>query len=256
MSEAELLASLPSLAFAFMLVLSRVGTAVMLLPGLGEVEAPAMVRAGFALALTLLVLPTVLPQIPQQSGDLAGAGMVGAELLTGAVFGWLARLPALALSMAGAIVSYLLGLSSVLQPDPAMGGQSTALARLFSLAAPVLVLGTGLYALPLSALVGSYAVIGPGGALPAGDTAELMIRMAGEALALALRLSAPFLLAGLVWQVAMGLLARLVPQLQVYAAAAPGQILGGLALLGLLMAHLLGAWSDSLSSSWAALPGS
>src|SRR4051812_9922666 len=98
MSEADLLAALPGLAFAFVLVLARVGTAVMLLPGLGEVEAPAMVRAGLALAMTLLVLPAVEPTVPSLPQDLAGAGMIGAELLSGAVLGWLARLPALALS--------------------------------------------------------------------------------------------------------------------------------------------------------------
>jgi flagellar biosynthesis protein FliR len=256
MTEADLLASLPGMAFAFVLVLCRVGTAVMLLPGLGEVEMPAMVRAGFALALTVLVLPGVAGLVPAAPEDWSGAGMVGAELLTGAVLGWLARLPALALSMAGAIISYLLGLSSVLQPDPALGGQSTALARLFGLVAPVLILSTGLYALPLSALIGSYATVGPGGALPAGGVVEMLLTVAAQSLGLALQLSAPFLLAGFVWQVAMGLLARLVPQLQVYSAAAPGQILGGMVLLSLLVTRLLSAWADGLSTSWAALPGS
>ena len=256
MTEADLLAALPGLAFAFLLVLCRVGTAVMLIPGLGEAELPPTVRAGFAVALTLFVLPGVASLVPAAGEDWSGAGMVGAELLTGAVLGWLARLPALALSMAGAIISYFLGLSSVLQPDPALGGQSTALARLFGLVAPVLILATGLYALPLSALVGSYAVVGPGGVLPSGSVAEILVKVASESLGLALQLSAPFLLAGFVWQVAMGLLARLVPQLQVYSAAAPGQILGGLVLLSLLAARLLGAWADGVSASWAALPGS
>lgn len=256
MTETELLTSLPALAFAFVLVLCRVGTAVMLLPGLGEVEAPAMVRAGFSLALALLVVPGVAPLVPQAPQDMSGLGMVAAELLTGAVLGWLARLPTMALTMAGGIISYLLGLSSVVQPDPALGGQSSALARLFGLAAPVLILATGLYHLPLAALVGSYSVIGPGGVLPVGDGAELLVREAGHALELALQLSAPFVLAGMVWQVAMALLARLVPQLQIYTAAAPGQILGGLVLLSLLAARLLAAWSDSVSASWANLPGS
>lgn len=255
MTEAALLASLPSMAFALVLVLCRVGTAVMLIPGLGEAELPAMVRAGFALGLTLLVLPGVVGLVPEAPGDWSGAGMIGAELLTGAVLGWLARLPALALPMAGAIVAYLLGLSSVLQPDPALGGQSTALARLFGLVAPVLILATGLYSLPLSALVGSYGLVGPGGTLPSGDAVEMLIKVASESLGLALQLSAPFLLAGFVWQVALGLLARLVPQLQVYSAAAPGQILGGMVLLSLLAARLLGAWADGVSTSWAALPG-
>jgi flagellar biosynthetic protein FliR len=255
MTEASLLASLPGYGFALVLVLCRAGTALMLLPGLGEAELPAMVRAGLALALSLLLLPAVAPLVPAVPEGALGVGMITAELLTGALLGWLARLPALALSMAGALISYLLGLSSVLQPDPALGGQSAALARLFGLAVPVLILSTGLYALPLSALSGSYAVIPPGGALPPGGMVELLVKVLGDSLGLALRLSAPFLLAGLLWQVAMGLLARLVPQLQVYTAAAPGQILGGLVLLSLLAARLLGAWSDEVSAGWSVLPG-
>ena len=72
---------------------------------------------------------------------------------------------------------------------------------------------------------------------------------------LALRLSAPFLLAGLVFQVALGLLARLVPQLQVYTAATPGQILGGIVLLGILASHILGAWTEAVGTAWSGLPG-
>ncbi len=256
MTEADLLAALPSLVFALGLVLCRVGMVVMLLPGLGEVEAPMMLRAGLALGVSLLLLPAVSPLIPNVPEGVAGPQMVAAELLTGAALGWLARLPALALGMAGALIATLLGLSSVVQPDPALGGQSTALARLFGLAAPVLILVSGLYTLPLSALSGSYALVGPGGVLPPGDTAELFVTITSNSFALALQLSAPFLVAGVVWQVAVGLLARIAPQLQAFAVAAPGQILGGLVLLGLLASRILGTWQGGVAASWAALPGS
>lgn len=256
MTDAELLAALPSLAFAAMLVVCRVGMVVMLMPGLGEVEAPATVRAGLALGISVLLFARVTPLIPAVPDGMAGPQMLIAELLTGAALGWLTRLPAMALGMAGAIIATLLGLTSVLQPDPALGGQSTALARLFGLAAPVLILASGLYTLPLAALAGSYDVVGPGGVLPAGDMAEMFIKVAGSALGLALQLSAPFLLAGFVWQVAVGLLARVAPQLQAFAVAAPGQILGGLVLLGLLASRILTTWEGGVSASWATLPGS
>ncbi len=256
MTEADLLASLPGLAFALALVLCRVGMVVMLLPGLGEVEAPLMLRAGLALGVSLLLLPAVSPLVPTVPEGLSGPQMVAAELLTGAALGWLARLPALALGMAGAMIATLLGLSSVVQPDPALGGQSTALARLFGLAAPVLILASGLYTLPLSALSGSYALVGPGGVLPPGDTAEMFVTITGNSFALAVQLSAPFIVAGVVWQVAVGLLARIAPQLQAFAVAAPGQILGGLVLLGLLASRILGTWQGGVAASWAALPGS
>ena len=255
--DAALLAGLPGQAFAFVLVLARAGTVVMLLPGLGEVEAPATVRAGFAVALAALLLPAVLTLVPAGPVGVFGAlSALAAELFCGAVLGTLARLTALSLGMAGAMFSYFTGLSSVLQPDPSLGGQSAALGRLFGLLAPVLILSTGLYQLPLSALAGSYATVPPGAWLPVGDATESVTGAVAAAFALALRLSAPLLVASLAWQVAMGLLARLVPQLQVYAAAAPGQILGGLVLLGLLASRLLEPWSEAVRASWLLLPGS
>lgn len=256
MTDAELIQSLPSLAFAFSLVLCRTSAAVMLLPGLGEVDPPPTVRAGLALALSLLLLPSVAPLVPAAPSGLGGAGMVASELLTGAALGTLARLPSLALSMAGAIASTMMGLSSVVQPDPALGGQSSALARMFGLMAPLLILSTGLYALPLSALAGSYQVVLPGAMMPAGPLAESVQQATSAALELSLRLAAPFILAGLLVQVGLGLLARLVPQLQVFTVLVPGQILGGLVLLGLLAGPMLATWSEAVSTAWSALPGS
>lgn len=256
MDDAALLAALPGWAFAFALVLSRAGMAVMLLPGLGEAEPPPTVRAGLTLAITVLLVPAIAPSAPAvPEAGLGGAAMVATELLVGALLGWMARLPALALGMAGAVVSYMLGLSSVVQQDPALGGQSAAMSRLFGVVAPVVILSTGLYALPLTALAGSYQLVPPGSALPAGPLAESVTGALAACFGLALRLSAPFLLAGLVFQVAMGLLARLVPQLQVYTAAAPGQILGGIVLLGVLASHILGAWTEAVRTAWSSLPG-
>ena len=254
-ADQAFLASLPGLAFAFVLVLSRTGAVVMLLPGLGELDLPATVRAGLSLALSLLLLPVVAPLVPAAPDGLTSAGMVMAELLVGGALGWLARLPAMALSMCGAISSTSIGLSSVIQYDPALGAQASALARLLGLLAPLLVLMTGLYAMPLSALAGSYRTLAPGTVMPAGPLAEAVQQMVSASFGIALRLSTPFLLAGLLVQAGLGLLARLVPQLQVFAVAVPGQILGGFVLLGLLASPLLSAWLEAITSAWALLPG-
>lgn len=254
MNDTALLEGLPGLAFAFVLVLSRTGAVVMLMPGLGEAEPPPVVRAGFALAFSLLLLPGIAPLVPPPPPGWGGAGMVVAELLAGGVLGWLARLPAMALSMTGAIVSYMTGMTSVVQPDPALGGQSAALSRALSMAVPVLVLSSGLYALPLSALAGSYQLVPPGAVMDAA-AADVVQQAVSASFGLSIRLAAPFLLAGVLFQAGLGLMARLAPQLQAYAAAMPGQILGGLALLGLLAAPLLSAWSEAMRDAWSVLPG-
>lgn len=251
-----MLGSLPGVAFAWALVLCRVSATVMLLPGVGEADPPPMVRAGLAVALSFLLLPSVAPLVREGAAGDGFVGMVAAELVAGALLGWLARLPALALSMAGAVASTMMGLSSVVQPDPALGGQSSALAKAMGLLAPMLILSTGLYALPLSALAGSYQVLPPGTLMPAGPMAESVQEAVSASLLLSVRLGAPFLLSGLLLQAGLGLLARLVPQLQVFTAAIPGQILGGVALLGVLAAPLLNSWTAAVSAAWSSLPGS
>ncbi|OJW24132.1 MAG: hypothetical protein BGO51_07045 [Rhodospirillales bacterium 69-11] len=239
-------------AWAFVLVLARVGPAMLLLPGVAEPFAPAMLRAGLALALAVLVCPMLQPGVPPlPDAGLAVAFAVAAEAATGLWFGWLARLWTQALVMAGQVIAYLLGLSSVLQPDAALGPQSTAFARMFELAAPVIVLGTGLYGLPIRALLALYDLVPPGRLLPLAAGAERSTQAVGASFALALQLASPFVVAAIVWHVAIGLAARLVPRMQVYFVAMPGQILGGLLLLSVAMGALLGAWRGALVTGWA-----
>jgi flagellar biosynthetic protein FliR len=254
--DAALLAALPGYAYAFVMVLARVGAAVMLLPGFGEAEVPMPVRAGLAVALALVMLPVVSPLLPPEPGEPLRALLgVAAEVVAGLWLGWLARLLVLALPMAAQLAAGMIGLANVLQPDPALGPQTSALARLFALAAPVAIMAAGLHALPLAALEGSYHVMPPGLALPGDDAAQAVVQAVGASFGLALRLAAPFVLASIVWNVALGLLAKLVPQLQVYFAAMPAQILGGILLVGLLSSAVLSAWLGELRAGFAALPG-
>src|SRR6478672_977238 len=91
------LGALSAWAFAFVLVLARIGGAIALLPGLGEPEFPAMLRAGLAFGVTLLLLPGLASSIPAEpEGGLQAGAMIAAEGITGLWIGWLARLFVLA----------------------------------------------------------------------------------------------------------------------------------------------------------------
>ena len=256
MAPDPLLAALPAWAFAFAVVLARVSAAVMVLPGLGESDTPIVIRAGIAVGVTVLVLPGVEGLIPPADGQpLRVLALVGGELLCGLLLGWLARLMALALPIAGQIAATQIGLSSVLQQDPMLGSQTSGTSRLLSLAGPVLILSSGLYALPLAALSGSYRLFRPGVWLPMGDAADSVAQATGACFALALQLASPLVIAGLVWQVLLGLLARLVPSLQVYSMALPGQVLGGLLVFGLVLKQILDVWIAGAAAQFATLPG-
>ena len=187
-----LLANLPAWTVIVTLVLARTGCAIMLLPGVGEADAPAITRAGIAVTMTVLLAPIVAPLVPPGIVDLSHfARALAAEMLTGIWLGWLARVVVLALPMAGQIIAHMIGISNVLQNEAGVPA-NTALSRLFTLAIPVLLLSSGLYALPLSALVNSYQTIPPGQFLPVRLGTELAITTATRAFALSLQLAAPF----------------------------------------------------------------
>ncbi|MGC5747061.1 flagellar biosynthetic protein FliR [Gluconobacter sp. NFX36] len=256
-------------ALAFLLVLSRTGATVMVMPGLGEQSLPMMVRAGIALTLTFLVLPLVAPLLNMGRLDALGplglGGMIAVELFAGVLIGWLARLITMALPIAGQMIAMFIGISSVLQPDPDLGSNSSAPARFMNLLAPLMLLITGAYIFPVRAMIGSYDLIPPGGALMdqttidhwpiLGDAAHSVIQMTGKAFALGLELSAPFLILSLIWEMMLGIMTRLLPALQIYNAANPLQMLGGIALLGLTLQAMLTVWQGQAFDVLRALPG-
>ncbi|MDW8314222.1 MAG: flagellar biosynthetic protein FliR [Rhodovarius sp.] len=255
-ADAAMLAGLPALAFQAVLLFCRLGAAVMLLPGLGEQELPAPIRLALGLLLVALLLPLLGPRLPPPPPTAAEAlRLIAIELLIGLWIGWLARVMALALAMAGQVSAAMIGLTSPLQGDLLLGAQATPLGRALGAAGALLILSSGLYAIPLGALVHSYAVLPAGAALPAGDAAGHAAQLLAESFGLALRLAGPFVLAAILFQLALGLISRLVPQVQVFILAAPAQILGGILLLMLLLPALFGSWQAAVLPSFLALPG-
>jgi flagellar biosynthetic protein FliR len=255
-TEAELLAALPDLAFAAVLAFCRIGAAVMMLPGLGEAELPAPVRLGLGLALAAALLPGLRSSLPAVPDAVAEAArLVAIEVAIGIWIGGLARVLSLALAMTGQAIALLMGLGGLLLPDTQLGAQATAPARMFGLLAAVLVLSGGLHALPLHAFWGSYALLPPGAPFPSGAAAEALAHAGAQSLGLALRLAAPFLLGAVLVNLALGLLARLAPQVQTFFVAVPGQILGGLALIGLLAPLMLSLFAAALRDGFLRLPG-
>jgi len=251
----QFLQTLPDHLFGLTLLLCRVSAAVMLVPGWGETGSPRMVRAGVAIAFTLLLYPPLAAQMPGPSGTAENIGMIASELAAGGLLGWLARLVALALPFAGQLISIQMGLSNVLQPDPELGAQAAIVGLMFSRALPVLVLASGLYRLPLEALAGSYAVMPAGSFFSVADALELVVRAIGNFFALGVRLAAPFMFAALLWHGSLGMISRLVPRVQTFIVSAPGQILGGLGLLAVLVGAMLRVWGDAVVTGWSALPG-
>jgi flagellar biosynthetic protein FliR len=240
---------LPTLAAAFLLVFARIGTMVMLLPGLGELSVPVRVRLTVALVLTAILLP--LHRNAYQI-DLKALGPViavlGQELLIGAVLGLTARLAISALQVAGSIVAQQLGLGFVTAVDPTQGQQGVIVGNFLTILGITLIFATDLHHLVIAALNDSYTLFQPGEIPLLGDIAALLTRTVAAAFRIGVQLSAPFLVFGLLFNLGLGVLSRLMPQMQVFFVGVPLSILIGFLILLLVVGAMMGTFLDYVES--------
>jgi flagellar biosynthetic protein FliR len=215
----------PGNAFILLLVFARIGAALMLLPGFGEIYVLPRTRLLLALAITLVVTPLVatgLPKLPTTPIELFL--LLGGEIVVGIFLGTLVRILVSALHVAGTIVGFSSSLSSANIFDPQNATQGSLIGTFLGVTGIVMVFVADLHRLMLSAVVDSYTLFVPGRALPWGDFSNLMTQTVAHAFGLGFQLSAPFLVVGLVFYLGLGLINRLMPQIQVFFIAMPLQI--------------------------------
>jgi flagellar biosynthetic protein FliR len=238
---------LPVQVTAFLLLFARVGAVLMLLPLFSEDSVPGRVRLLIAFGLSLglwgLLSTHVLPAV-RGPDSLIVTLLI--ELGVGLGLGMIVRLMFHAMGMAASIASTQVGLSSALIFDPSLGGQAPVLAKLVVLAATLVCLGLGLHHVWVGAIVRSYDLFPVGAVLSAGDFAALAVRTIGKSTALAVSLAAPLLVYGIVFNVALGLSARLAPTIQVFFIAQPANILLGLALFGFVVGTMISTFAMAM----------
>ena len=129
------------------------------------------------------------------------------------------------------IVAHTMSLSSAFTFNPAAAGQSTVVGTLFTIMGVVLMFATDLHHLLILAVANSYTFFTPTAGMLAGDMASTIAETLSHAFFVGLQFSAPFLIISLGIYFAMALIARLVPQIQIFFLAIPVQIMIGLTAL-------------------------
>lgn len=240
---------LPMLAASFMLMFARLGTMIMLLPGLGERGVPVRVRLSGALLITLALLPVWRASYPQVSGSfLPLIATLAGEIAIGFVLGMIARLAMSSLQTAGVVVANQLGLGFVTAVDPTQGGQNATVGNFLSLIGVALVFATDMHHLAIQALSDSYTLFKPGEWPTGGDVSQLVVRTVGGSFAVGIKMAAPFLVFGLLFNLGLGVLSRLMPQMQVFFVGMPITILVGLGLFSLMLTTMMGLYLEHLGA--------
>jgi flagellar biosynthetic protein FliR len=245
---------LPAVATAFLLTFARVGAMVMLLPGVGELSVPSRVRLAIALVLTAILLPA---HQKAYAVDLKTFGpvlvLLFQELTVGVVLGLTGRLAVSALQITGAVVAQQLGLGFVTAVDPTQNQQGVLVGNFLTLMGVALIFATDLHHLVIAGMNESYTIFQPGELPLMGDAAQHVTKIIATSFRIGIQLSAPFLVFGLLFNIGLGVLSRLMPQMQVFFIGLPLSILLGLLLLLLVIGAMMGTFVGYLEGVLADL---
>ncbi len=225
------------------LVFLRIGAVMALMPAFGEQTVPQRVRLVLTLAFTAIVAPAVFGSVQVTQGWLLPAAV---EVLVGLAIGIGLRLFIIALQIAAAIIAQVTSLSQLFggaTPDP-----QPAIGNLLTVAGLALAVLSGLHIKAASLLIMSYQIL-PAGRLPtAADMADWGLSQIANAMVLAFSLAAPFVIGSVIYNVALGVINKSMPQLAVSLVGAPLLSLASLLLMALVIPLALSVWLGSFDA--------
>ncbi|MCW1919179.1 flagellar biosynthetic protein FliR [Rhodobacter sp. KR11] len=231
------LTPLQDLIWVAALIFLRVSAAVYLMPAFGEQSVPQRVKLVIALSFTAVIFPAVSPLM----ADLTSLPIAAAEeVIAGLCLGIGMRFFIFALQIAAAIAAQSTSLSQMFggaspEPQPAFG-------NLLTLAALALAVTTGLHVRAASLLILSYQAF-PAGRFPLiADITDWGLQNAVHATVLAFSLAAPFVIASVIYNLALGVINKAMPQMPVSLVGAPAMTAGALILMAVVSPIILGIW--------------
>lgn len=247
-SLSQLLDLAEGVAWAAVLVFIRVGAMAALMPGVADPAVPQRVKLALIVALTLVLSPLLAERLSATKLEPSILAL-GGEVVAGLILGVGLRLFVVSLQTAAAIIAQATTLSQLFagaapEPQPAMG-------NLFLIAAIALAMTAGLHVKAAALLLNSYEILPAGGPLSAVEAADWSLALIGRTFSLAFTLAAPFVIASMMYNLALGAINRAMPTLMVSMVGAPALTLGALALLAVASPFLLAAWLTSFSEHLA-----
>lgn len=215
-----------SFVFALLLIFCRVGTFCMFVPAIGDMAIPMRIRLVFAILLSFLIMTVITDQIPAKPTALVDfVILIFNEVAIGLSIGIAIKVIQSALHVMGLTFAYQSGLSSGTIFDPSQASQGSIYGNFLTITFVVLLLATDMHLNILRSIRFSYDVFGFGFfSKNYADFVNLIVRVSSDAFNVGVRLSAPFLVVGVLANLGAGVLSRLMPQMQVFFILMPAQI--------------------------------
>lgn len=216
----------------YILIFLRLGSAIMLMPGFMTTYINMRYRLSIALGLTIILYPFLYDKLPPAPQDfLENVKIYMFEITIGVFLGLMMQFTFTALNLAGNFAGTAIGFSNAQLFDPSTQAQSIVLESFFSIIALTIIFVTDLHHTMLGAIISSYDLFKVGESLLTGDMADFLSTTLGESFITGFRLASPFIAFTIIFYVGMGLVSRLMPQLNIFFLSLPLQLYLGIGLL-------------------------
>lgn len=223
---------------AFIFPLARILGFIATAPLWSAAGTPRRTRLILGLAITVAITPSLPPMPAVQPGSLAGLWIMAQQMLIGIGMGFATKIVFTAFDMAGEFISAQMGLGFATFYDPLNSSQTPVITEFISLIALLLFLSLNGHLLYLATLVQSFFAI-PVSATPIGTGSWLnLAELASKIFSAGLLLSLPVMAALMITNVALAVLTRAAPQLNLFALGFPLTLMGGFVALAISLNYL------------------
>ena len=236
--------------FLFILIFTRLGTALMIFPGFGDSFVSARIRLLAALGMAFVLLPVLMPLMPQTVPAFPTLfGLLVLEFVIGFFIGSIARIFMAALDVLGMLIATTSGLANAQVFNPSLATQGSITGAFLSLCGLVLLFATNLHHMLIYGVVESYTVFPVGQAGETGSMAELIIKAVSQSFLVGFQIAIPFFIVAMMLYIGMGVLSRLMPQVQVFILALPVQIMLSMVTLALILSAAMMFWLSEFENA-------
>ncbi|MCI5060273.1 MAG: flagellar biosynthetic protein FliR [Alphaproteobacteria bacterium] len=229
--------------FAFMLIFIRMGTAMMIMPGVGDSFVPQNIRLFIALGMAFVLMPVVQKFVPSPLPSFPVIfSLLLMEFVVGLFIGTIARIFMAALDVAGMLISTTSGLANAQVFNPSLATQGSITGAFLSVVGVTLLFVTNLHHLLIYGLVESYHLFPVGSVPDSGSMAQLMVQAFSASFKIGFQIAVPFIVVALLLYIGMGVLSRLMPQVQVFILALPVQIMLSMLTMSIVLSSAMLFW--------------
>ena len=233
---------------SFLLPLFRIAALLMVMPIFGTQLVPTRVRLYLALAISVVLVPT-LPPMPALEGiSVATFMLIAQEILIGVMLGFVLQLFFHAFVVAGQILAIQMGLGFASMVDPANGVSVPVISQYFTMLVTLLFLAMNGHLVVFEVLAESFVTLPMGGGLLVDHYWEIATKL-GWVMGAALLLVLPAVTALLVVNIAFGVMTRAAPQLNIFSIGFPLTLVLGMVIVWITLADFLAHYQELASEA-------